>query len=113
MADNDRLPILLWWQAFGNYRKTLVTTLKGLLMLTQSLIQSSILSFCYKTNELQNVASRRSFTDSARDGLMLLVMSYTKKEAMRIKIAYNQRFQLDVRHTSGWYRQFEEKSEMP
>ncbi len=42
---------------------------------------------CYKNNELQN-GKPQKFYRLRKDGLMLLVMSYTKKEAMRIKIAY-------------------------
>lgn len=42
---------------------------------------------CYKNNELQN-GKPQKFYKLRKDGLMLLVMSYTKKEAMRIKVAY-------------------------
>lgn len=42
---------------------------------------------CYKNNELQN-GKPQKFYRLRKDGVMLLVMSYTKKEAMRIKIAY-------------------------
>ncbi|HBO25056.1 MAG TPA: Rha family transcriptional regulator [Providencia sp.] len=42
---------------------------------------------CYKNNELQN-GKPQKFYKIRKDGLMLLVMSYTKKEAMKIKVAY-------------------------
>ncbi|HHB2155860.1 TPA: Rha family transcriptional regulator, partial [Escherichia albertii] len=44
-----------------------------------------------------------------KDGLMLLVMSYTKKEAMRIKIAYINAFNWMYAMLQVGHRQFEEE----
>ncbi len=54
--------------------------------------------------------ARRSFYRTRKDGLMLLVMSYTKKEAMRIKIArlYQQANRMYAMLQVG-NRQFEEE----
>ncbi len=67
VADNDPVTdSFMVAKAFGKLSKNVVATLKGLLMLAlQSLIQSSILSFAIKTMSYR-MASRRSFTDSAR-----------------------------------------------
>ncbi|HCQ8110425.1 TPA: Rha family transcriptional regulator [Klebsiella quasipneumoniae subsp. similipneumoniae] len=63
---------------------------------------------CYKNNELQN-GKPQKFYRLRKDGLMLLVMSYTKKEAMRIKIAYINAFNWMYAMLQVGRRQFEEE----
>lgn len=63
---------------------------------------------CYKNNELQN-GKPQKFYRLRKDGLMLLVMSYTKKEAMRIKIAYINAFNWMYAMLQVGHRQFEEE----
>lgn len=63
---------------------------------------------CYKNNELQN-GKPQKFYRLRKDGLMLLVMSYTKKEAMRIKIAYINAFNWMYALLQVSHRQFEEE----
>ncbi len=63
---------------------------------------------CYKNNELQN-GKPQKFYRLRKDGLMLLVMSYTKKEAMRIKIAYINAFNWMYAMLQVGNRQFEEE----
>lgn len=63
---------------------------------------------CYKNNELQN-GKPQKFYRLRKDGLMLLVMSYTKKEAMRIKIAYINAFNWMYAMLQIGRRQFEEE----
>lgn len=63
---------------------------------------------CYKNNELQN-GKPQKFYRLRKDGLMLLVMSYTKKEAMRIKVAYINAFNWMYAMLQVGKRQFEEE----
>lgn len=63
---------------------------------------------CYKNNELQN-GKPQKFYRLRKDGLMLLVMSYTKKEAMRIKVAYINAFNWMAAMILVGVRQFEEE----
>lgn len=63
---------------------------------------------CYKNNELQN-GKPQKFYRLRKDGLILLVMSYTKKEAMRIKIAYINAFNWMYSMLQVVLRQFEEE----
>jgi len=63
---------------------------------------------CYKNNELQN-GKPQKFYRLRKDGLMLLVMSYTKKEAMRIKIAYINAFNWMYGMIQVGRRQYEEE----
>jgi Rha family phage regulatory protein len=62
--------------------------------------------FCYKNNELQN-GKPQKFYRVRKDGLMLLVMSYTQKEAMRIKVAYINAFNWMASMLQIGRRQFE------
>lgn len=63
---------------------------------------------CYKNNSLQN-GKPQKFYRLRKDGLMILVMSYTKKEAMRIKIAYINAFNWMYAMLQVGCRQFEEE----
>lgn len=63
---------------------------------------------CFKNNELQN-GKPQKFYRLRKDGLMLLVMSYTKKEAMRIKVAYINAFNWMYEMLQVGRRQFEEE----
>jgi Rha family phage regulatory protein len=63
---------------------------------------------CYKNNELQN-GKPQKFYRLRKDGLMLLVMSYTKKEAMKIKVAYINAFNWMLAMLQVGRRQYEEE----
>lgn len=71
--------------AFGKLHKNIIAKIKSLDIPEDF----SRLNFklCYKNNELQN-GKPQPFYEMTKDGFMLIVMGFTGKKAMEVKIAY-------------------------
>ena len=75
-------------RAFGKEQKNVIRDIERTIKACPEEFDTKLnFELCYKNNELQN-GKPQKFYKLRKDGLMLLVMSYTKKEAMRIKVAY-------------------------
>lgn len=89
VANNDPVTdSFMVAKAFGKLPKNVVRDIERTIEACPPEFDTKLnFELCYKNNELQN-GKPQKFYRLRKDGLMLLVMSYTKKEAMRIKIAY-------------------------
>ncbi len=103
-------PIHLWWQKhFVMRHDNVVRDVERTIAACPEEFDTKLnFEVCYKNNELQN-GKPQKFYRLRKDGLMLLVMSYTKKEAMRIKIAYINAFNWMYAMLQVGHRQFEEE----
>lgn len=96
-------------QAFGKLSKNVVRDIERTIEACPPEFDTKLnFELCYKNNDLQN-GKPQKFYRLRKDGLMLLVMSYTKKEAMRIKIAYINAFNWMYAMLQVGKRQFEEE----
>ncbi|ELY5957618.1 Rha family transcriptional regulator [Cronobacter sakazakii] len=96
-------------QAFGKLSKNVVRDIERTIEACPPEFDTKLnFELCYKNNGLQN-GKPQKFYRLRKDGLMLLVMSYTKKEAMRIKIAYINAFNWMYAMLQVGKRQFEEE----
>lgn len=89
VADNDPVTdSFMVAKAFGKRPDNVIRDIEKTIKACPDEFDTALnFEVCYKNNELQN-GKPQKFYRLRKDGLMLLVMSYTKKEAMRIKIAY-------------------------
>jgi len=96
-------------KAFGKMPKNVVRDIERTIEACPPEFDTKLnFELCYKNNELQN-GKPQKFYRLRKDGLMLLVMSYTKKEAMRIKVAYINAFNWMHTMIQTGKRQFEEE----
>ena len=110
VANNDPVTdSFMVAKAFGKLPKNVVRDIERTIEACPPEFNTKLnFELCYKNNELQN-GKPQKFYRLRKDGLMLLVMSYTKKEAMRIKIAYINEFNWMYAMLQVGHRQFEEE----
>lgn len=110
VANNDPVTdSFMVAKAFGKLPKNVVRDIERTIEACPPEFDTKLnFELCYKNNELQN-GKPQKFYRLRKDGLMLLVMSYTKKEAMRIKIAYINAFNWMYAMLQVGHRQFEEE----
>lgn len=110
VADNDPVTdSFMVAKAFGKLPKNVIRDIERTIEACPPEFDTKLnFELCYKNNELQN-GKPQKFYRIRKDGLMLLVMSYTKKEAMRIKIAYINAFNWMYAMLQVGRRQFEEE----
>ncbi len=110
VADNDPVTdSFMVAKAFGKLPKNVIRDIERTIEACPPEFDTKLnFELCYKNNELQN-GKPQKFYRLRKDGLMLLVMSYTKKEAMRIKIAYINAFNWMYAMLQVGRRQFEEE----
>lgn len=110
VANNDSVTdSFMVAKAFGKLSKNVVRDIERTIDACPSEFDTKLnFELCYKNNELQN-GKPQKFYRLSKDGLMLLVMSYTKKEAMRIKIAYINAFNWIYAMLQVGWRQFEDE----
>ncbi|EIX5715542.1 Rha family transcriptional regulator [Escherichia coli] len=110
VANNDPVTdSFMVAKAFGKLPKNVVRDIERTIEACPPEFNTKLnFDLCYKNNELQN-GKPQKFYRLRKDGLMLLVMSYTKKEAMRIKIAYINAFNWMYAMLQVGHRQFEEE----
>ncbi|EPW5280251.1 Rha family transcriptional regulator [Yersinia enterocolitica] len=96
-------------KAFGKHHKNVIRDIERTIAVCPDEFDTKLnFELCFKNNELQN-GKQQKFYRLRKDGLMLLVMSYTKKEAMRIKVAYINAFNWMYEMLQVGRRQFEEE----
>ncbi len=103
VANNDPVTdSFMVAKAFGKLPKNVVRDIERTIEACPPEFDTKLnFELCYKNNELQN-GKPQKFYRLRKDGLMLLVMSYTKKRSNAYQNCLHQRIQLDVRHASGW-----------
>lgn len=102
VANNDPVTdSFMVAKAFGKLPKNVVRDIERTIEACPPEFDTKLnFELCYKNNELQN-GKPQKFYRLRKDGLMLLVMSYTKR-SNAYQNCLHQRIQLDVRHASGW-----------
>ena len=103
VADNDPVTdSFMVAKAFGKLPKNVIRDIERTIEACPPEFDTKLnFELCYKNNELQN-GKPQKFYRLRKDGLMLLVMSYTKKRGDAYQDRLHQRLQLDVRDASGW-----------